>query len=266
MNAIDNPGIIQYDRNGPVSTNPTFETTVILPKQGETDLGITCCTYARVACQIMAEHALCFVLLMPPEVAGPERAEANRFLQIFTDLLKQIDSYGIPTAEVVPTFATKVVDAIKPFIAYKERMHEAQTSGKLRSLVWPLFFDHTRREAQRWCDRLVQLMTGDVAYYRKEVELFGTEIMDDHSEFIAHLLDPDERALVDTSFKFGQTFSDLYTSTASGIDQYDKIVACPDDILAFKTKSVRGIEAGTIKSIIDPRLADHLRREALKFK
>jgi hypothetical protein len=36
-------------------------------------------------------------------------------------------------------------------------------------------------------------------------------------------------------------------------------------ILDFKTQAVRDIEAGRIKSIIEPRLADHVRREALKF-
>jgi hypothetical protein len=32
-----------------------------------------------------------------------------------------------------------------------------------------------------------------------------------------------------------------------------------------KTQAVRDIEAGRIKSIIEPKLADHVRREALKF-
>jgi len=36
-------------------------------------------------------------------------------------------------------------------------------------------------------------------------------------------------------------------------------------ILDFKTKAARDIEGNRIKSIIDPRLADHVRREALKF-
>jgi hypothetical protein len=36
-------------------------------------------------------------------------------------------------------------------------------------------------------------------------------------------------------------------------------------MLDFKTQAVRGIESAKIKSIIEPRLADHVRREALKF-
>ena len=39
----------------------------------------------------------------------------------------------------------------------------------------------------------------------------------------------------------------------------------PKTILDFKTKTARDIEGGQIKSIIDPRLADHVRREPRKF-
>ena len=45
----------------------------------------------------------------------------------------------------------------------------------------------------------------------------------------------------------------------------DAILSAAETILDFKTKAARDIEAGRIKSIIDPRLADHVRREALKF-
>ena len=37
------------------------------------------------------------------------------------------------------------------------------------------------------------------------------------------------------------------------------------DITAWPIKAARDIEGGRIKSIIDPRLPDHVRREALKF-
>ncbi len=43
------------------------------------------------------------------------------------------------------------------------------------------------------------------------------------------------------------------------------IYSAAQTILDFKTEAARDIEAGRIKSIIDPRLADHVRREALKF-
>ena len=47
--------------------------------------------------------------------------------------------------------------------------------------------------------------------------------------------------------------------------ELDAVLSAAQTILDFKTQAVRDIEAGRIKSIIEPRLADHVRREALKF-
>ena len=41
----------------------------------------------------------------------------------------------------------------------------------------------------------------------------------------------------------------------------DAIYRAAQTIVEFKTEAARDIEAGRIKSIIDPRLADHVRRE-----
>ena len=38
-----------------------------------------------------------------------------------------------------------------------------------------------------------------------------------------------------------------------------------EQILDFKTAGEKGIRAGTIKSIIQPDLAAHVRREAIRF-
>jgi hypothetical protein len=47
--------------------------------------------------------------------------------------------------------------------------------------------------------------------------------------------------------------------------EMDAVMSAARTILDFKTETARNIEAAKIKSIIDPRLADHVRREALKF-
>jgi hypothetical protein len=41
--------------------------------------------------------------------------------------------------------------------------------------------------------------------------------------------------------------------------------AAAEEIINFKTAAEKGIQTGKIKSIIDPALADHVRREAVKF-
>lgn len=231
----------------------------------------------------MAEHALFFTLLMPPELAPREREEAQQFNKRFSELFAKIEGGGPPDASELKTFASLVTEAVKPFIDYKARLGEAQASGSLRSLVWPLFFDHTRHEAERLVRRLETLAAGDSDLDRSEVASFWTNIMDEHARFAAHLLDPDEYELIETCMKTSRVFADLHQGGAGGVvsalldepgtvtdslvknPETDAILSAAQTILDFKTQAARDIEAGRIKSIVDPRLADHIRREALKF-
>lgn len=218
---------------------------------------------------------------MPPETANAERQEAQRFHEQYTALLARIDAGGPPDRGALKVFTTGIVEDIKPFIDYKARLGLAQTEGRLRSLVWPLFFDHARHEAERWSQRLENLAGGESKFDRAEVAKFWTNIMDEHAQFVAHLLDPTEKDLIDTCLETSEIFHDLHKGERGGVassrmraplpaplarkPETDAILSAAETILDFKTKASRGIEAGRIKSIIDPRLADHVRREALKF-
>jgi hypothetical protein len=125
------------------------------------------------------------------------------------------------------------------------------------------------------------LAGGESEFDRSEVVRFWTNIMDEHARFVAHLLDPNEFELIEKSFAASNVFRDLgkpggavaalvgepgtvLDSLAKNPD-LDAVMSAAQTILDFKTKAVRDIEAGRIKSIIEPRLADHVRREALKF-
>jgi hypothetical protein len=269
----------------PEATKPesTYEKVVVLPKMGDDDPARHAWADARFAADILAEHALFFALLMPEELAAKERAEALRFKDSFTELYGRIDADGPPQRSELKGFVARVIEPIKPFIEYKARLGEAQSTGKLRSLVWPLFFDHTRHEAERWERRLNGLTNGESEFERSEVVKFWTNIMDEHARFVAHLLDPDEFELVEKSFSAGNVFRELNKGGVGGtvaalskepgtvVDslaqnpELDAVMSAVQTILDFKTQAVRDIEAGRIKSIIEPRLADHVRREALKF-
>jgi Domain of unknown function (DUF2935) len=260
-----------------------YEKAVVLPHLEDHDPARHAWADARFAADIMAEHALFFALLMPEEVAAAERAEALRFHTGFSSLFKQIDGTPPPERGEVKTFVSGVVEAVKPFIEYKARLGEAQRSGKLRSLVWPLFFDHTRHEAERWTRRMELLAKGEPEFERSEVVSFWTNIMDEHARFVAHLLDPDEFELIETALKTATVFRDLSADGLKGAvkalahepgtvlgslkqnPEMDAVMSAAQTILDFKTEAARGIEAARIKSIIDPRLSDHVRREALKF-
>lgn len=276
-------GMMTYTRSGGTELERPFEKPVIVPSAENNDVATHAWADARFATDIMAEHAFFFALLMPEELAPKERAEALRFSEVFATLHEQIDAAAPPARGELKIFANNVVEQIKPFIEYKARLGDAQRSGKLRSLVWPLFFDHTQHEAERWSRRLKTLAGGESEFDKAEVTKFWTNIMDEHARFVAHLLDPDEYELIEQAMSASRVFADLHQGGVGGVaaaafhepgavvnslvenPETSAVLSAAETILDFKTKAARGIEAARIKSIIDPRLADHVRREAQKF-
>jgi hypothetical protein len=260
-----------------------FEKVVILPNADDKDPSNHAWADARFATDILSEHGLFFALLMPEELAKEERAEALTFYREFGEMHRQIAADKPPERGAVKPFLGRIREKVMPFIEYKRRLGDAQRSGKLRSLVWPLFFDHTRHEAERWERRFNTLASGEVEFERKEVVTFWTNIMDEHARFVAHLLDPDEYALIEKAFKTAEVFRKLQSDGVAGAvaaltaqpgtvvgslgqnPNADAVMSAAQTMLDFKTQAVRGIESAKIKSIIEPRLADHVRREALKF-
>ena len=268
---------------GASGAESSTEKVMLLPKMADNDPSRHAWADARFTADILAEHALFFALLMPEELAAKERAEALRFMGTFTALYERIDAGPPPPRSELKKFASEVSEQIKPFIEFKARLGEAQTTGKLRSLAWPLLFDHARHEAERWERRLTALAGGESEFDRGEVVKFWTNIMDEHARFVAHWLDPDEYELIEKSFSTANVFRNLGDDSVAGtvgalaqepgtvIDSLaknpdiDAVMSAAQTILDFKTQAVRDIEAGRIKSIIEPRLGDHVRREALKF-
>jgi hypothetical protein len=209
----------------------------------------------------MAEHASFFVMLMPGrELAGP-RARAEKFQASFAAQMEKTRTAGLDKTNYV-AFNRSTVDMTKSLIDFKREMQHAQESGRMRSLVWPLFFDHTAREGERFVRRLDQLSKGDADLDASEVVEFWARIMDEHAEFIAHLLDPQEDALIEKALSSSAAFRELREKRGSKAEAD----ALAKGIIDFKTAAGKGITAGKIKSIIPPALADHVRREAVKFE
>lgn len=211
---------------------------------------------------IMAEHAMFFVILMPgQELAGP-RTEAEQFQKSFSGHLARLLNGRLDRTSYA-AFNRATLELLSRFIAYKRRMEEAQGSGRIRSLVWPSFFNHTRKEAERFARRLEQLNRGGTAYVRAEVIPFWSDKMAEHALFIAHLLDIDQDPLIAAAERSNRLFRALEKNPAVG---RERALAAVQQIIDFKTAAARGIETGQIKSIIHPALADHVRREAIRFK
>jgi len=209
----------------------------------------------------MAEHASFFVMLMPGrELAGP-RARAEKFQASFAAQMDKTRTARLDKSNYV-AFNRSTVEMTKRLVDFKREMQKEQESGRMRSLVWPLFFDHTAREGERFVRRLDQLSKGDADLDAAEVVEFWARIMDEHAEFIAHLLDPQEDALIEKALSSSAAFRELREKRGSKAEAD----ALAKGIIDFKTAAGKGITAGQIKSIIPPALADHVRREAVKFE
>jgi hypothetical protein len=213
---------------------------------------------------ILMEHGQFFVMLMPGDELAQQRAEAERFRASFAGHFDRVRTARIDRASYLQ-LNRQTIELVKPFVEWKRRMSEAQATGRMRSLVWPDFFDHTALEAERFTRRLELLSDGHAELDRGEVVTFWAKIMEDHAEFIAHLLDPQEKTLIAAAQKSADLFETLRTDHKNNPDAKAKALVEGQAMVAFKTTATKGIEAGKIKSIIHPALADHVRREAVKF-
>lgn len=210
---------------------------------------------------ILMEHAKFFIMLMPGPELSVQRGRAEQFQKTFAGQFAKAQAGGLDRNNYA-AFNRSTIEFVKPFIDFKHEMKAAQEAGKLQSLVWPLFFAHTAREAERFTTRLERLSRGEAGLDRGEVVDFWTMIMAEHADFIAHLLDPQENALIQKAMQTSTAFRSLHAQKPASKDPVEKAA---DDIIDFKTAAEKGIKAGQIKSIINPALADHVRREAVKF-
>ena len=209
---------------------------------------------------IMMEHAMFFQMLLPATDKSLDtwRQQAQDFQRQFQQQLQQ--SAGLRADNYV-AFNQRSIDMAKRFSDWKKNLREQTLSAKVRTLIWPLFLEHTAREADRFAMRLAQYNRRDTGFDRNEVVQFWSLTMGEHSGFIAHLLDPKERLLIDQARNLEEAFLERGMKDVRG----DAIAKAAKEVLDFKTVGEKGIKAGKIKSIIHPSLASHVRREAVKF-
>lgn len=234
---------------------PTF-----LPKEGSRDPVDFSVAENIFWNEQLMEHAMFFVMLMPGPELADERAEAERFQQAFAAQVEKSKTARLDRNNYA-AFNRSTVELVKPFVDWKRKNGALQASGKLKSLTWSTFFEHTANEADRFARRLEQFSRGDTATDMRETAKFWTMIMGEHADFIAHLLDPQERALIQKAMQTSDAFRQMNAQNSSKKDALEKAV---NEIIDFKTAAEKGIQTGAIKSIIHPALADHVRREALK--
>jgi Domain of unknown function (DUF2935) len=277
-------GMTVHTRGGGTDVEEPFEKPMILPENEDSDPARHAWADARFATDIMSEHGLFFALLMPPEVANQERTQALQFASDFAALHKRIAGTSPPDPGDLKRFTAEVVEAVKPFIEYKATLGDAQRNGTLRSLVWPLFFDHTRHEAERWTRRLEQLGRGESGFDPGR----GRSVLEQHHGGARAIRCPparSRRVRIGGEGHPGQQCvprarirrdrgggsrprgrePGTVVSALSEHPETSAVLSAAETILEFKTQAARDIEAARITSIIDPPLSDHVRREAFKF-
>src|SRR5437773_5585022 len=235
---------------------------LFLPPANSTDPAVHSKTENMFWAQVMMEHANFFATLMPGAGLTTERAQAENFQRSFQDHFGRSKSAALDRTNCA-AFNRSTIELIKPFIEYKQRMLDAQNSGKIRTLVFPLFFDHTVREAQRAAMRLEKLSAGDATLNYPEVVDFWSAGMSDHSEFIAHLLDPQEQDFISQALDSSAVFKGFNQGNHDHALPGGAIVLATEELIDFETTIEAGINTGRIKNIIHPTLADHLSRETL---
>ena len=243
-----------------VTTVSGAKKPVFVPAAGSTDPVAHSIAESLFWLDQEAEHAKFFIMHMPSPELDAERAQAQQFQTDFTNQLEKVRSASLDRSNLM-TFNQSTSELVKRFLDVKRKMEEAQKSGQLKSLAYPTFFEHTALEGERFAKRLDSFSRGKVELDRSEVVNFWTRIMADHADFVAHLLDPEERLLVEKAMKTSKAWREVKGAGGST----GKVKNSLDEFIAFKKTAQQGIEAGKIKSIIHPLLADHVLREALKF-
>jgi hypothetical protein len=208
---------------------------------------------------IMMEHAKFFVSLMPGPELAPQREIAQRYQAAFARHFAESQHVNPGNYRA---FNQRTIDLVHRFRDQKLNWQAQQAAGQLRSLVWPVFFAHTAREADRFGRRLAMYSGGHIEFERPEVVDFWSKTMSEHAGMMAHLLDPTEKALFAKASAFEARFAN---AVALGGGPGDPVMAAAREIIDFKTVAEQGICSGQIKSIIDPELGAHMRREAIRF-
>ena len=163
-------------------------------------------------------------------------------------------------------------------IKFKTLVLKEMLTCKTFTYNFPLLIRHIRREAAFFVKHLERLQQRRAISTRREIieeKLFWDRIMAEHSLFIAHLLDPTEKALIHQADAFANEFSRLRRQVVNAqkagmtnsklrtLVQKEKTAA--RNIARFKSAAEVGILGCKIESIIIPLLADHVLREADHF-
>lgn len=211
--------------------------------------------------EILRDHADFFVMLMPGDALKRRREEATEFREAFDKRLRTLGGAAL-TRETYADVNRAALEDAKRFVDWKLGMRAEQASGRIRSLVWPSFFQAAAHEGEAFCKRLERLNKGEPSLVKQEVAELWLGDAADHASMIAHLLDPNERRLHHDAKEAAKKF--LQAKATADAD-FAKVQAAAQERHQMEAEVQKAVAEGRVHSIIHPLMADHMVREGLRF-
>ncbi|MEA4902686.1 DUF2935 domain-containing protein [Desulfitobacterium sp.] len=191
-------------------------------------------------------------------------------------LLRSSGSVNTGLANSVRLINERAIALTKELVEFKTLILDEMLKCQLLTFNFPLLIEHIRREALFFISQLERLQLRGFINFSQEIidqKVFWDRIMAEHAQFIAHLLDPTEVALIgqadnlaDLFFKLRQQAESLRNVGFSAVlPLVREEIRATRNIRNFKSTAEELVLTCSIKSIIIPLLADHVLREANHF-
>lgn len=200
-------------------------------------------------------------------------------IQITLAELALVPGIANPSLEnAVSNLNQRAIALTQELIRFKTMILNRVLSCDLFTSNFPLLIEHIRREAIFFVEHLQRLQSREQINLAEEIiaeKAFWDRIMKEHAQFIAHLLDPTEVALIDTA----EDFAALFARLQARVEVLDESILArlllgfligeetraTREIRDFKATATEGLLGCQIRSIIIPLLGDHVLREANHF-
>lgn len=166
----------------------------------------------------------------------------------------------------------KYIGLVKDLVHFKTDIIDGMLQCRIITFNFPLLIIHIRREAVFYIqklERLQQRIKIDPVEEAFQEEQFWNRQMEEHAQFISHLLDPTESELILQANSFAGQYSqldDIVQGSVGGTDAFNQLIqetiTTTRAFRDFKAAGTDGLLLCQIKSIILPLLGDHVLREA----
>ena len=210
--------------------------------------------------------------------------EAERQTQFFTgapvDIQLTLAEYNLRSIQMPPASMKPQADRLnqnalslaRQLLNLKERVYSDVQSCRIITNLYPLNINHIIRENRHYIEMLQRMIEGDMDMQSINLgaeEAFWNDIMEEHAEFIAGLLDPTERELKKTAEAFAMEFERLVLQAEAAQRMMQTLPevtmrseTATENIRDFKAQGTNGILSCSVRSLILPLLSDHVLREA----